>query len=495
MTISKSLHVLFLYAGIVVLAGCDGPGEVPGEPVAEIAHSPAAPPPATGPLLAYRGATLIDGTGADPLEGATVLVQGPRIVRVGAELDVPEGTEVVDVSGKWIVPGLIDAHVHFMTSGRSYTRPAMMDLQHVVSYEEEIEWIEGHIPDTLRSMLCAGVTGVVSMGGPSIEYRAREQAREMRDAPTVLIGHGVAVPIPTFLAERFFPRWRGELTLKPVTSPEEGMAFAREAAVKQADLIKAAVDDRGSFLFSLLMKMVGWESILEAIIEEAAGNGQKVTSHIHQLEPARKLVELGVDSLQHLPSDEPVDEGFLALARESEVIVVPTLAIHDRTFDELYTKEFDFLPIEQTCGIPDVIQSWYEELPPRDGDSSYLALQKELANANTRQLHQAGVSLAVGTDAGLMGLLHGPSMHLELRAMHEAGLSAPDLIVAATLNSARTTGREKDYGSVEAGKFADFLVLSKNPLDDIANMQAIQTVVKHGEVFSQDELLPRPAHP
>lgn len=445
------------------------------------------------PLVAYRGATLIDGTGRNAIDNAVILVQGQRILAAGSKLEVPPNATQVDVSGKWIVPGLIDAHVHFMTSGRSYTRPGMMDLQHIVPYEDEIDWIETHVPDTLRSMLCAGVTGAVSMGGPKIEYQARQKARRMAGAPTVFIGHGVAVPVPRFLAERLFPRWRGEMTLKPVTSAEDGTAFVRQAAANQAQLIKTAVDDRGSFLFGLILKLVGWQSIHKVMIEEAAANGLTITSHVHQLEPARTLTKLGVGSLQHLPSDAPLDQDFLRLAKQKELIVVPTLALHERTFEQLYSKEFDLLSIEKACGIPEVIESWYENLPPRDDDVDYLTARREQALANTRSLYEAGVSLAVGTDAGLMGLLHGPSMHLELRKMHQAGMSTEALIVAATLNSAKSAGIAQDYGSVEPGKFADFLILSKDPLQDIANLQALETIVKHGKAFQQQQLFPQSA--
>ncbi len=480
---------------LAMMAGCADPETPPAvtSPQIEGRRAVAQRPDPDGPLRAYRGATFIDGTGSAAIDNATIVVQGQRILAAGAGVAVPDGTEEVDVSGKWVVPGLIDAHIHIMTSGRAYTRPAMVDLQHVVPYEEEIDWIESHVPDTLRSMLCAGVTGAISMGGPSIEYRAREKARQMAAAPTLFIGHGPAVPFPGFLAEQFFPRWHGEMTLKPVTSPAEGATLVRDAAGQQADLVKTVVDDRGRFLFALLMKWVGWESVLDSMIAEAAGHDLPVTTHVHQLEPARKLLDMGVHSLQHLPSDQPIDQDFAASAREKQVIVVPTLALYQRTFDELYSKDFNFLPIEQHCGVPDVIQSWYEPLPGREGDASKLTLQGQMAAANTQILNEAGVSLAAGTDAGLMGLVHGPAMHLELRALRRAGLTPSQLIVAATLNAAKSAGRARDYGSIEPGKFADFLVLSQDPLADIANLQAIETVVKHGKPFRQDELLPRPA--
>ena len=441
-------------------------------------------------VTAYTGATLIDGTGGPSTENATVLVEDDRIAAAGPDVAVPEGARVIDMTGKWIVPGLIDAHVHFMTSGRMYTRPAFFDLTDKVPYEEEVAWIKAHIPDTLRAFMCSGVTGVLSLGGPSLEYNTRDLAATMEDAPTVFIGHGVIGHAPRFVAERMIPPWDGELTLKPVIAVEEGVAEVREAVARRADLVKTAVDDRGSALLAAAMWWWDWRELEAAIIEEAARHGLRVTTHAHALDYARGMLELGVASLQHIPADQPVDEAFVELARDRRVIVVPTLGLRKRTFIELFTKEIDLLPIEESCSVPGVVESWYEPLPAPDDDSTRYREEGEMAAINARTLFEAGVPLAVGTDTGMIGLAAGSSMHLELRALNQAGIPADYLIQAATLNSAMVAGKDDEYGSVEAGKFADFLVLSADPLEDVANLQAIERVVKHGREFSQEALLP-----
>ena len=440
---------------------------------------------------AYTGATLIDGTGRPAMANATVLIEDDRIVAAGSGFDVPEGARVIDLTGKWIVPGLIDAHIHFMTSGRMYTRPAFFDLTDKVPYEEEVAWIKAHARDTLRAFMCSGVTGVLSMGGPSFEYDTRDLARRMDDAPTVFIGHGVIGHFPRFVAERMIPPWDGELTVKPMLSAEEGVAHVREALARGADFVKTAVDDRGSALLAAAMWWWDWRELEGSIIEEAARHGLMVTTHAHALEYARGVVELGVASLQHIPADEPVDEAFIELARDRGIIVVPTLAIRKRTFIELFTKDIDLLPVEESCSVPGVVESWYEPLPPMDDQSTRYREEGAMAAANAKVLFDAGVPLAVGTDSGMIGLAAGSSMHLELRALNQAGVPADYLVHAATLNSARVAGRDDEYGSVEAGKLADFLILSADPVADIANMQAIERVVKHGNEFSQRELLPR----
>ena len=178
--------------------------------------------------------------------------------------------------------------------------------------------------------MCSGVTSVLSLGGPSLEYNTRELAATLEDAPTVFIGHGVIGHAPRFVAERMIPPWDGELTLKPVVSEEEGVAEVREAVARGADLVKTAVDDRGSALLAAAMWWWDWRELEAAIVKEAARHGLMVTTHAHALDYARGLVELGVASLQHIPADKPVDDAFIELAREKGVIVVPTLGLRKR---------------------------------------------------------------------------------------------------------------------------------------------------------------------
>lgn len=442
-------------------------------------------------LVAYKGATLIDGTLSGFVENATVLVGGDKFVAVGSDLDVPQGTRIVDVSGKWIVPGLIDSHVHFMTSGRMYTRPAFFDLTHKVSYEQEIGFIKEHLPDTLRANMCAGVTSVVSMGGPSIEYQARQMAATMDHAPTVFIGHGVIVPMPKFLAEQMIPPWDGELTLKPGMSAEDAVVHVQQGVRKGADLIKTALDSRDSLMIKSMLWYADWQDFQKAVVEEAAKNGLPVTTHSHELEYARGAVEAGASSLQHVVADQPVDEPFVEMLVDEDVVVVPTLAIRKRTFVELFTKELELLEIERRCSVPGVVASWNEPVPSADAQSERYRVQGAMAAANVRALYAAGVPLAVATDSGMIGIPAGAGMHLELRDLNRAGVPADYLIHAATYNSARIAGKEGEYGSIEPGKFADFLILGANPLEDIGHLQDIEQVVKYGKRFAQTELLPR----
>ena len=489
----------FLSALCLALSGCEPagdpadpssgtPADAPSGYATEGSSAPHAKTAAgASPITALVGGTLIDGTGDGPLDDAAVLIDGTRIAAVGASGDVaiPEGAITVDVGGKWLVPGLIDAHVHFMESGRIYTKPGQIDLTHLVPYDEEVAWMQQRVPVTLKSYLCAGVTGAVSVGGPRFEYEVREQARARADAPDVYVAHGPVTLVP---AETLFPPFDGDVSVRSVSGPGSAEETIRQGAQWKADLVKT-----GYLGGPFADYEMDYAAVHEAIVAESAVHGFKVTTHVTELEPARILVELGVDSLQHLPLDAPLDAAFLELAKSRGVVVVPTLAVWRRNFVDVYNRSFDLLPIEERCGDPQVIASWYEvgdlPAPPPEVMEMYGGVMA-VAAGNTKLLLDAGVPLAAGSDTGNLGLLHGPSLHYELKLMGEAGVPPADLIVAATLNAARVAGQADRVGSIEPGKQADLLVLDADPLADIGNLQAIGSVVKSGVLFDRATLLP-----
>ena len=446
-----------------------------------------APAAGESAVTALVGGTLIDGTGAGPLADSVVVIEGTEITAAGARADVtvPAGARRVDVGGKWLVPGLIDAHVHFMESGRIYTKPGQIDLTHLVPYDEEVAWMQQRVPVTLTSYLCAGVTGAVSVGGPRFEYEVREQARARPDAPDVYVAHGPVTLVP---AEILFPPFDGDMSVRSVIDPASAAETIRQGAEWKADLVKS-----GYLGGPFAEYEKDYAAVHEAIVAEAAVHRLPVTSHVTELAPARTLIELGVDSLQHLPLDAPLDQAFLDLARASGVVVVPTLAVWKRNFVDIYDRSFDLLPIEERCGDPQVIASWHEvdDLPPPPPEvMEMLGASIAVAAANTGLLLDAGVPLAAGSDTGNLGLLHGASLHYELKLMGDAGVPPAELIAAATLNAATVAGQAHRVGSIEPGKQADVLVLNADPLADIGNLQAIERVMKSGALFDHATLLP-----
>ncbi|MDC0004326.1 amidohydrolase family protein [Porticoccaceae bacterium] len=462
-----SVVITFFIATIFFLSGCTG---------TKVSSSVKMPP-----VTAFVGATLIDGVGTQPVLNAVVLVQGEKIYKVGtkANVEIPKHATVIDVSGKWIVPGLVDSHVHFMESGRIYTKPHSYDLTHLVPYEQEVEWAKNRVPITLQSYLCAGVTSAISVGGPKFEFDVRDRAKTMLNAPNVFVAGKILNTVSNDLA----PLFDGHQSTYRVTDAESVIAGIKQNKDLGADLIKTLYISESSKLDS---------DVHKHIISEAHRMGVKVTTHGLDIEAGRTLINLGVDSLQHVALDAIYDDAFIALAKRTDTVIVPTLAVWPRSMVEPPGKSYKLLDIEKRCGDPEVIKSWYEvdNVPSLTPDFlSKLAVQISIMNKSVQRLNEAGVPLAAGSDAGNPGLVHGASLHYELKLMGEQGIAPMDLIKAATLNSARVAGKEDLVGSIEPGKLADLLILTADPLSDISNLQAIDAVIKSGNIFSQSELL------
>jgi len=435
-------------------------------------------------LTAYVGATLIDGRGGDAVANATILVQGDHIVAAGAGVDIPNGAEQVDLSGRWVVPGLVDAHVHYFESGRIYNNPNTIDLTGQVSWEEEMAWIYDRMPITLQTTLCAGVTSAISLGGPEVEYVAKALSQEMDNAPDVYAGHGPITPVPSNI---IFRDWNGEPALRNAVTVEEAVEEIRTAVAKGADLIK--LGELGSPFDSM---EADYPLHVAAMIEEAERHGLPITMHLTSVSAYEKYLESGIGSIQHTPmgGDQLSVETAKALA-DKGIVVAPTLSVFKRSSVAIMDKSFEIEPIEQRCGDPQVIESWFVEVPEANRqDTSMWGPLLEGNRVNFRTLLEAGVEMAAASDAGNFGLLHGASLHYEIVEMVAAGMSPAQAIVAATFSSAKVAGIEDRVGSVETGKQADFLILTADPLADIRNLQSVESVVKSGKVFSQKDLLP-----
>src|SRR5437867_10221689 len=143
----------------------------------------------TSGVIVIQGATLINGTGSPSIRNGSIVVDGGRIRDIGPrnEVRVPGNAQIVDARGKWVIPGLIDAHVHFSQSGGIYTRPDIVDLRKWRSYEKEMEWIQQRLPYTFERYLVSGITGVVDCGGPMWNFEMRDIASRTKKAPRVAV--------------------------------------------------------------------------------------------------------------------------------------------------------------------------------------------------------------------------------------------------------------------------------------------------------------------
>ncbi len=431
---------------------------------------------------AFVGATLIDGTGGASRLDATVLIEDEHIRAVGnkSELAIPKDARVIDVGGKWIVPGLIDAHVHFFQSGGLYTRPDVIDLRAIRPYEREIAGIRERLPATLAHYLASGVTSVVDMGGPNWTFEVRELARRRLQAPRVaMAGPLISTTLPSALKS-------GDPPIAQVKSPEEARAAVRRQSRRRPDLIKIWFIPAWGWPLSM---QVDW---VAAAIEESHAQGLRVAVHATELEVARAAVEAGADILVHSVRDRRVDDPFIQLLKKRAVLYVTTLALNEG-YREVLQEKVELTEFERRGGDPEVLATLddLEALPPWKRWSQWLTHWPgpEISFWNLKRLHANGIHIAAGSDAGNIGTLHGAGLHRELELMAEAGLPPAEILTAATLGGARVMGRAADLGTLEPGKLADLLVLEADPLADIRNLRRIHSVVKGGRVFDPDAIL------
>jgi len=445
-----------------------------------------------GDVTVLVGATVIDATGQPTVEDAAVLIDGDRISAVGprSEIAIPEGATVLDVKGKWIVPGLVDPHIHFFQSGSLYTRPDVIDLRSVRSYEAEIEGIRSRMDGTFRRYLASGVTAVVDVGGPMWNFDVRQEARDAELAPRV----AVAGPLISTVERPQLDL--GDPPIIKADSAKAAKALVREQLKRKPDLVK---------IWFILPESGDVEEnieIVRAAIAAAKARRVRVAVHATQLETARAAVQAGADILVHSVTDKPVDDAFVQLLLDNDVVYTTTLVVFEG-YSEVLSGAPDLTPIEARLGTPAVIASWGEldaanGGPPEGAEArtERMAKRMAVAQANARRLLSAGVHVAAGTDAGNIGTLHGPSVHREFQLLAEAGLSPEEVLIAATREAALVFSAKPDFGTVEPGKLADLLVLDADPLDDVANLARIHRVVLGAAVLDPKSIVPdNPVHP
>ena len=387
-------------------------------------------PEATG-VTAYEGARVIVGNG-DIIETGTLVVDQDRLTAVGdsASVDVPEGAARVDLSGRTVMPAIIDTHVHLRAEDRD---TLVEDLQRKAYY---------------------GVAAVLSLGRGTGEAAFAVRDEAVPDAARYFtVDRGITAPEP---GRTEVPFW--------ITTEEEARAAVQELSTLGLDWIKIWVDDRGGQFDKLTPELYG------AVIDEAHQNGLRVTAHVFTLEDAKGLLEAGVDGFAHGIRDMDVDDEVVEMFRERpDVYLVPNLPGPGVTVDLSWLG--GTIPADQL-----------EQMQAQQIDRPEAQEAFGIQARNLERLSAEGVTVAFGTDGGA-----GWSPHAELEDMVRTGMSAADVIIAATQNSAAMM-RLDDLGTLEAGKSADFLVLDANPLDDITNTRGIVDVYLRGAAVDREAL-------
>lgn len=397
----------------------------------------------------FIGATIIDGTGTAPLADGVLIIRAGRLETVGTRstVSIPKGADLIDVSGKFIIPGLINAHGH---------------VGDTVGLENG-HYSRENVLRQLRLYACYGITTVNSLGGDRIEamaIRAAEDSTDLNRARLLFAGEVVA----------------GD-------SQKEARGAVAKNANMQVDFIKFRVDD---FLGTAPKMPI---SICKAIIDEAHNRELPVAAHLFYLEDVKALLRADVDFVAHSIRDLEADEEVIQLLLEKDVSYCPTLTREVSVF--VYESEPDFFkdPFFLRYADPGVLDQLRDpERQQRIRNSASAQRYKqalEIASRNLKKLADAGVRIAFGTDSGPPARFQGYFEHMELELMAKAGLTPSQILVSATRDAASALGRT-DIGTLEAGKWADFIVLSNNPLDDIKNARTIESVWIAGNSVPMD---------
>ncbi len=472
-----SWSTLLAWAAVLAPAGALA-GQAPA------AGHPAAP---ASPTVALVGATLVDGTGVPPVRDAVVLLRGGRISCAGprASCPIPAGSERVNIAGKWIIPGLVDAHVHYSQTGWVDGRPDAGGIPGRFPYDSVAAALEAHPDIFWRSYLCSGVTATFDVGGFPWTWGMRRQTEGSTNAPHVAVAGPLLSTIDHWVntpAERQF------IYLADSAAVVRG---ARYLAYNGTDAMKVWFIVQPNADTARLARLV------RAAAEEAKRAGKPLLVHATGLWEAKEALRDGAAILVHSVDDKPVDDDFIALARAHHTIYVPTLTV-ERGYEQVYDRHLDTAGRELECVDPATrakIALTDSVVPTRKLTAEQWAARKasmeasmRMMAANLKRVHDAGIPIAMGTDAGNPLTLHGPAVFPEMEAMQAAGLTPMEVLVASTRNGARAMGRERDLGTIERGKIADLVVLAADPTADIRNVRRIELVVRGGAVRRRAQL-------
>jgi imidazolonepropionase-like amidohydrolase len=412
--------------------------------------------PAHAEVKVLKNFTLIDGSGGPAVANAAMVIDNGRIARIGSaqRLTPPPGAQIIDLGGKFVMPGIINLHGHVGNT---------VDLTQNSKF-----YTRDNIEKNLRTYASYGVTTVLSLGtDQDLIFRIRDEQRAGRPTYTRV-----------YTAGQGFTLQGGVGGMPSVTYNLEDAAEIRRdvdaLAAKKVDIVKVWVDDALGHRKKIPFEMT------KAIIENAHRDHLRVDAHIFYLNDAKQLVNAGLDALAHSVRDQPVDQDLIASMKQHGTWQsAATLTREASMF--VYAKPPAFLtdPFFTRSVSPGVIATLsdpeYQKKITADPDFPKYSGFLEMAQKNLKRLADAGIPYGMGTDTGPPGRFPGFFEQWEMELMVEAGLTPSQVITAATKSAAEFL-RAKDLGTIEAGKWADLIVLNADPRANIRNMRSIETV-------------------
>ena len=442
----------------LVAAGADG--------------QPPDPAASTPAVRLFTGARVIVGDGR-VIDEAAFLVRGGVIAQVGnaGEVTAPPGATVVDLTGRTVMPALVNTHAH-------------LGWERYASWGSE-NFTRENLVDHLHRHAYYGVGTIISTGSDleevALEVRLAQRVGEVGGA-RYLVSPGVGTPgggpNPRFTNDA---GWWG---LHAVTSPAEAREVVRTEAARGVRILKIWVDSRDERR-GARVKLA--PDIYAAALDEAAVRDVRVIAHATTLEDHKRLLRAGVRRFIHMPYDVAVDDEYLGLVAARNAFIVPTIGMVTRR--EPYRRPVYEDPFFQEQ-VPDEVVAMLRDAAAGDDAPPRTAAAEARARVIRNNFMRLRDHVIFGTDAGAVGDFFGYADHLELELFVRLGMTPAEAIVAATTRAARAFGLD-DTGAVEAGRSADFVVLDANPLDDIMNTRQIAAVYLRGVEIDREALRAR----
>lgn len=446
---------------------------------------------------ALIGGTVIDGTGRSVQ--ATVVVTGDRIACVGsaAECPVPADATRVDATGRFITPGLVDAHVHFSQTGWIDGRPDGLPAPAIYPYSETARVLRANPDRWYRSYLCSGITAVYDVGGHPWTTQLPVTAKRDPMAPHVR----AAGPLITHAARSALNLDDEVYTFLPMATSVEVQSSVAKLKAMGAQAVKVW------YLAPQPARREELDARMMEVGAAAKAAGLDLIVHATGLREAKVALRAGAVLLVHSVEDLPVDDEFLSLLSKNRALYAPTLTVgRNATRANVAIGLGLRFPLDDPGRCVDSATAAkvndVEPLRPlipedrRSVDAAFRRLEAvgarvALMSDNLQRVRASGNTIVVATDAGNPLTLHGPSIYSEMETMQAAGIPAAEIIVMATRNGARAMGREREFGTIAAGRLADMLVLTDDPRTDVRAFRSLSHVMRAGRLHRQSDLTQR----
>ena len=418
---------------------------------------------------------------------ASILISKGKIKKIAKKIAVADSVQIINVSNKFLIPGLIDSHIHLFQSGGLYTRPDVINLKKIRSYDEERKWLKENTEDLLKRYLRLGITTIIDVGGPLSNFEIRDRYKNSTNHPSIYLTGPL---ISTYQPEAFKIK---DAPIIKANTIKEAIELVQEQLPYKPDFIK---------IWYIKSSDTSAESnfdIVKATINEAHKNHLKVAVHATELHTTKLAIKAGADILVHSVK-EAIDDTFIKKMKEKRIVYIPTLLVSENYVNvygrNIHPSSYDFeFSNPHTLGtLYDVknknLVKKFDIMKSFATRKKKEVLQQNITELkNLKKLSLENIIIATGTDAGNIGTLHASSYYDELKKMKKSGLSNTKILMASTINGAKLIGKENEIGSIEVEKFADLVLLDANPLDDIQNLQQINTIIKRGNILNPENII------